>query len=61
MKDWTPNELSEIEAAKLRQDARDNYSPGTLIKIIWHPVYIAGCEAINRERQDSQDWAWTGS
>jgi len=39
--------LSLKEEKEFRQWARDNYTPGSVIKPVWHPVVQAECHLMN--------------
>ena len=41
--------LDAAETKKVRQWARDNYTPNTTIPGIWHPVVRAECMIMNEE------------
>jgi len=42
--------LSDSEAEKFRQAARDKYVPGTSIDAdLWHPIYALECAKMNYE------------
>jgi hypothetical protein len=43
-------ELTPTEETKFRSWARDNYTPGTEISGIWHPVVQDECVRINEQR-----------
>ena len=41
-------ELNAAERREFRESARENYTAGDPIdRDLWHPVYVAECEAIN--------------
>ena len=42
-------ELTPEEEIKFRQWARDNYIPGSKIKLFWHPVVRLECVKMNEE------------
>ena len=42
-------DLSQEERSTMKQWARDNYSPFTPIKGIWHPIVQAECTLINAQ------------
>lgn len=43
-------DISEEEQKEFRQWARDNYTPFSDIKGIWHPVVQDECTKINQEK-----------
>jgi hypothetical protein len=45
--------LSPEETADFRQWARDNYTPGSPVNPVWHPVVQDECERMNREDTDA--------
>ena len=42
--------LSATQEKEFRQWARDNYTPGSHINKVWHPVVQAECHFINIEQ-----------
>ena len=44
-------ELDAAEILEFRESARENYTAGDRIdRDLWHPIYVAECDAINAER-----------
>ena len=43
-------ELEEDEMSVFKQWARDNYTAGESIKLIWHPVIVEECILINKQK-----------
>lgn len=57
--------LTIEEEPPFRQWARDNYTPGSVVNTLWHPVVRHECEAMNieadRERKEGSapiDFGW---
>jgi len=48
-------ELSEEEAKEFRQWARNNYTPHSEIKSIWHPVVVEECHKMNAETMNLEE------
>lgn len=48
-------ELSDQEAAEFRQWARDNYTRGSEINPLWHPVVRDECAEMNFEQYPCDD------
>jgi len=47
-------ELNAAERGEFRESARDNYNAGDPIdRDLWHPVYVAECDAVNAEQYAS--------
>ena len=43
-------DLAEDEMSVFKQWARDNYTAGESIKLIWHPVIVEECKLINKQK-----------
>lgn len=41
--------ITKAEEKEFKQWARDNYSPGTVIPLLWHPVIVAECNLMDYE------------
>ena len=43
-------ELEEGEITIFKQWAKENYTPGEPIKLIWHPVIVEECKLMHNQK-----------
>lgn len=51
--------LTVEEVEEFREHARQNYTPGSPINDVWHPVYRHECDKISAEARANREEKWS--